>query len=145
MGGLLLTRTEVIVGGAAMLVAVGGGEGGRWWCFFALNGAVFPKCICNVKTYNRRVEKKQWTVFGGVSVRHVRAFEAPPLRLFVALLCHAACRIVTMAEDTEGVRGGGVGHRGDGGEGVHFTPFTCIFCISLRRSGRAEARGLKES
>lgn len=43
--------------------------------------------------------------FNGVSARLVRAFESPPLRLFVPHLCHAACRIVIMAEDTKSLLG----------------------------------------
>lgn len=55
-----------------------------------------------------------------ISVPLVRATESPPLRLFVPHLCHAACRIVVMAEDTKktarstGVVSGSVMTKGGG-------------------------------
>lgn len=47
-------------------------------------------------------------------MRLVRAVEPNLLRLFIPHLCHAACRIVVMAEDTKSLLGGGAAAGGGG-------------------------------
>jgi len=98
--------------------------------------------ISDVKMYNRGVNRPHWgrRGFPLLCVRLVRLVESPPLRLFIPHLCHAACRIVIMAEDTERLLGGGVGHCDDG-RGV-IRPFTYVY-ISVGVSGKStlSARG----
>lgn len=94
-----------------------GGE--RVWRLFPVYGALF--------SFTPNVKKSTAVVLfapvlgdgglNGVSALPVDAIEPPPLRRFIPHLCHAACRIVVMAEDTKvcSEREGGVGHCEDGG------------------------------
>ncbi|KAF3700174.1 Transcription factor AP-4 Activating enhancer-binding protein 4 [Channa argus] len=62
-------------------------------------------CSENVQLLSKSSPIRRGDTFTGVRQRLIGAAETPPLRLFIPHLCHAACRIVVMAEDMKSLPG----------------------------------------